>query len=37
MDIEINLDDFLGHTVEEDGAKLMQEENVIPFGTALWP
>lgn len=32
----ININDFLGETVEDAGVELMQKEHVVPFGTSLW-
>lgn len=37
QDIAFNMAEFLGQDVEPEGIKMMQDERVVPFGTALWP
>lgn len=36
INMEIDLEDFLGQAVEDDGVKMMQNDRVVAFGTALW-
>ena len=36
IQLNIDISDFLGETVEDAGVELMQNDHVVPFGTALW-
>ena len=33
----LELNDFLGETVEDAGVEMMLNDRVVAFGTALWP